>query len=131
MEAGNREPRLELGRNHRSVEIAGIDAMRAILHIILAVVAIGCSPKSETGRQPASSTVTNGVANEVDEAMAIAIARQAVSTNDTWVKRATFEAKRDGSGWSVFVQRHPIEFGGHRIVKIDETGKVTRYIRGK
>jgi hypothetical protein len=118
---------LELGRNHRSVEIARIDAMRAFLHIILAVVTIGCSPKSDTPRQPASSAVTNGV----DEAMAIAIARQAVSTNDTWVKRATFEAKRDGLGWSVFVQRHPIELGGHRIVKIDESGKVTLYIRGK
>jgi hypothetical protein len=59
------------------------------------------------------------------------IARQAVSTNDTWIDRATFEANRDGSGWYVFVQRRPIEFGGRRVVKIDDTGRVTAYIRGK
>ena len=102
--------------------------MRLFSYIILVGVATGCSPTSKTSTQlvPATNAVF-----VLDEARAIAIAKQAVSTNDTWVARATFEAKRDGSGWSIFVQRQPIQFGGHRVVRIDEAGKVTAYIRGK
>ena len=94
--------------------------------IVLVVIALGCSHKSDTDKQSVSA-----VTNKIDEAGAIMLARQAVSTNDTWVDRATFKATRNGSGWSVFVQRRPIEFGGQRSVEIDETGKVTQYIHGK
>ena len=95
--------------------------MRVFFHSIVFAVVIGCSPKSST---------TNVIAI-IDETSAIAIARQAVSTNDTWVSRATFKARRDGSGWSVHVERWPPEFGGHRTVKIDTNGSVTGYYRGK
>ena len=105
-----------------------LEAMRGSLYIILVAVVVGCSPKSDTQRQAAPST-TNALV-VLDEAGVIAIARHAVSTNDTWVDRATFEVKRDGSGWRVFVQRHPIEFGGDRVIQIDETGRVIAYLRG-
>lgn len=102
--------------------------MRSPLYIILVAVAVGCSPKSDTQRQAAPSA-TNALA-VLDAAGVLAIARHAVSTNDNWVDRATFEVKRDGSGWRVLVQRQPIEFGGDRIIRIDETGRVTAYVRG-
>ncbi|MFA6544455.1 MAG: hypothetical protein WCS99_08520 [Limisphaerales bacterium] len=102
--------------------------MRAVFHILLVSVAVGCTPKSSTSTQVVQTT--NAVVI-LDEARAIAIARQAVSTNDTWVARATFEARRDGSGWSVSVERWPQEIGGHRLVKIDPNGKVTAYYRGR
>lgn len=62
---------------------------------------------------------------------AIAIAREAVTQNDTWVDLATFEAKPDGAGWSVVVWRQPATPGGHRLVLIDAEGNVTNYIRGR
>ena len=52
-------------------------------------------------------------------------ARKAWLRNHPWpptkhgLTERTFEAKRDGSGWLVFVQRHPIEFGGDRTIKIE------------
>jgi hypothetical protein len=95
--------------------------MRAFFSSIVFLVAIGCSPKSNT----------TDVSGAMDETSAIAIARKAVSTNDTWVGRATFKAMRDGTGWSVHVERWPPDFGGHRTVKIDTNGNVTAYSRGK
>jgi len=74
---------------------------------------------------PASATVV------VDEVRAIAIARQAVATNDTWVDRAIFKATPEGSGWSVWVWREPRTPGGDRTVLIDEKGRVTAYYRGR
>jgi hypothetical protein len=68
----------------------------------------------------------------VDEARVIEIARQAVAANDTWVDRAEFgrpKRRADGS-WSVLVWRLPKVPGGHRIIRIDEKGRVTAYIRG-
>ena len=105
-----------------------LDRMRIFLHIILAVVAVGCTPKPGTRTEGAPPIMSEVVA--LDEAKASAIARQVVATNGTWVNRATFEAKRDGSGWSVIVWRQPPVFGGHRVVQIDERGRVTASIRG-
>jgi len=68
----------------------------------------------------------------VDEAKVLQVARQAVATNDTWVDRAEFERPQrqaDGS-WSVLVWRLPKVPGGHRLILIDEKGRVTAYIRG-
>ncbi len=68
----------------------------------------------------------------IDEAKVVEIARQAVATNDTWVDRAEFERPKrraDGS-WSVLVWRLPKAPGGHRVVQIDEKGRVTAYSRG-
>lgn len=106
-----------------------IDTMRTLWHIILAAVAVGCTPKSITSAPVVSTTATNAAA--LDEARAIAIARQAVSTNDTWVDRAIFKATRENSGWSVWVWREPRTPGGDRIVLIDEKGRVTSYYRGE
>ena len=68
----------------------------------------------------------------LDEAKVIEIARQAVAANDAWVEKAEFERPRrrsDGS-WSVFVWRLPKVPGGHRLIVIDQNGRVTDYIRG-
>jgi hypothetical protein len=68
----------------------------------------------------------------VDEARVLHIARQAVATNDTWVDQAEFEGpqrKADGS-WSVLVWRLPKVPGGHRVILINEEGRVTAYLRG-
>jgi hypothetical protein len=68
----------------------------------------------------------------LNEARVSEIARQAVAANDTWVDRAEFEPpKRRADGtWSVLVWRLPKVPGGHRVVVIDENGRVTAYIRG-
>lgn len=62
----------------------------------------------------------------------LAIARKAVAANDTWGDHAEFEKpQRNGKGWSVLVWRLPKTPGGHRDILIDETGRVTKYIRGR
>jgi hypothetical protein len=104
--------------------------MRILWLIALATLAVGCAPKSSTSTEPVPSTVT--AAGVLDEAKVLAIARQAVSTNDTWLDRAEFqtpERRPDGS-WSVLVWRLPKVPGGHRLILIDEKGRVTAYIRG-
>jgi hypothetical protein len=99
--------------------------MRTALSILLLAIFAGCS-------QPTSTRVKADRPLTVEERRIVEIARSAVATNDTWVDRAEFEIpKRDGSGWSVLVWRLPYTPGGHRLVLIDETGGVTRYIRGK
>jgi hypothetical protein len=84
-------------------------------------------------------STTNGLrlepttgAGTLGEAGALAIARQAVATNDTWIDRAQFEAPKrqpDGS-WTVMVWRRPTQSGGHRLIRIDAQGKVISYDRG-
>jgi hypothetical protein len=66
------------------------------------------------------------------EAQVLAIARQAVATNDTWLDRAEFETPRrqvDGY-WSVLVWRLPNAPGGHGVINLDDKGQVTGYFRG-
>ena len=73
-------------------------------------------------------------AKALDEIEVLNIARKAVATNETWIDRAEFEKpewnKKNGT-WSVFVQRTPLEPGGHRFLIIDKKGKVISYIYGK
>jgi hypothetical protein len=105
--------------------------MRILWFILLVAVAVGCAPKSSTSVERAPSTTTN--ISVLDEAKVLAIARQTVSTNDTWVDRAEFhtpERRPDGS-WSVLVVRLPRVVGGHRLILIDEKGTVTMYDRGE
>lgn len=93
---------------------------------ILLIAMFGCSPTSDSRHAIHDSNV-------LDEAKVLAIAREAVATNDTWVESAEFEPpkrKPDGS-WSVLVWRFPKTPGGHRLILIDEQGKVTEYLRGK
>jgi hypothetical protein len=68
----------------------------------------------------------------LDAERVLAIARAAVATNDTWLDKAEFETpkrKADGT-WSVMVWRLPKTPGGHRLITVDATGKVTDYMRG-
>ena len=75
---------------------------------------------------PAASEV-----GPLDEVKAIALAREAVAANDSWADKATFEAKRDGAGWSVIAWRQPQVPGGYRVIQIDDKGKVTSYFYGR
>src|SRR5687768_4621139 len=97
--------------------------MRIPLVILLAAVAVGCR-----GTSRPQSTTAGGA---LDEARAIAIARQAVSAHDPGVDGAVFKATREGSGWSVWVWRQPRTPGGDRTVVIDERGRVAAYYRGE
>ena len=100
--------------------------MRIFSLIILAAVALGCSPTQRTQHKDVGSGV-------LDQAGALAIARAAVATNDTWVAQAEFETPErqpDGS-WSVLVWRLPKTPGGQRLISIDQKGKVTDYVRGR
>jgi len=90
----------------------------------------GCShapPTDTTATPPATAK-----APSLTQAEVLAIARQAVSTNDTWLDRAEFETpqRRPDGSWSVMVWRLPKTPGGHRFILINEKGQVTRYVRG-
>jgi hypothetical protein len=105
--------------------------MRVFLLSILAAVAVGCARKSNT-RTIEAPQVASGV-SVLDEVKVLAIAREAVATNDTWLDRAEFETpKRQADGsWSVLVWRLPKVPGGHRLIEIDASGRVAAYVRGK
>ncbi len=100
--------------------------MRAFACLLLAAIAASCS-HAPTSRQPPAQNAA------LDRAVVLAIARDAVRTNDTWFDRAEFEAparQADGS-WSVLVWRLPKVPGGQRLISIDEQGRVTAYYRGR
>jgi len=102
---------------------------KSVLLLMSALVA-GCgAPRSvESGSSPPAATKPGGLT----QAEVLAIARQAVGTNDTWLDRAEFETprKRSDGTWSVLVWRLPKTPGGHRVIIIDEKGQVKRYFRG-
>jgi|SRR5579862_5961201 len=63
----------------------------------------------------------------------LAIARRAITANETWIEQAQFETPRresDDSGWHVIVWRLPKTPDGLRRVCIDDRGNVTCYRRG-
>ena len=70
--------------------------------------------------------------NVLSEAQALAIARHAISVNETWSfdEGATFKGSRDECGWFVFVTRPNPGPGDHRLVRINREGKVLTYARG-
>src|SRR5438067_1148763 len=93
--------------------------------IFLVAIAPGCAPRPGA-RQ---TTTDNGT---LDAARVLAISREAVRTNDTWLDRAEFETPKrqpDGS-WTVLAWRGPATPGGHGFITIDAGGKVTDYGRG-
>jgi hypothetical protein len=99
--------------------------MRLLWPIILVAVAVGCASTSGTRHPVAAPAV-------LDEVRVLALAREAVATNDTWVARAKFETPKrqpDGS-WTVLVWRLPIVSGGYRFITIDQSGSVVEYVRG-
>jgi PBP1b-binding outer membrane lipoprotein LpoB len=105
---------------------------KSLLLLIAALCVIaGC------GHRPHADTETTAAATvqttSLTAAQVLAIARQAVATNDTWLDRAEFETPRrqpDGS-WSVLVWRLPKSPGGHRFININDKGQVTSYFRGR
>jgi len=110
--------------------------MKPILITLIALVlTVGCSVAPHSGR---NSSLTPATA-QLDERKAIEIAKHAVAQNDTWADRATYKAKQKDDGtWSVMVWRitgyddneNPtFTPGGHRLVTVDTTGKVMKYIR--
>jgi len=99
--------------------------------LVLSVLGVGaCSSGSlQESAVPAAQSAGPSTLTEPE---VIAIARQAVSQNESWVERAEFEApQRTSEGWSVLVWRLPKAPGGHCLVQIDATGQVTRYVRGR
>jgi len=91
----------------------------------------GCGHRPQADVRPLQPST--GQTAALTEAQVLAIARQAVTTNDTWVDRAEFETprRREDGSWSVLVWRLPKTPGGHRIVRISEQGQVTSYFRGR
>ena len=102
-----------------------LTAIRVFSLIFLVAIATGCGP-----RPRARQTTTDHGA--LDTAKVLAIAREALRTNDTWLDRAEFETpKREPDGsWTVLAWRRPATPGGHRFITIDAGGKVTDYGRG-
>ena len=91
---------------------------------------VGCDhpPHSDTKITPPATDQTTALSG----AEVLAIAQQAVATNDNWLGHAEFESPRrqaDGS-WSVLVWRLPKTPGGHRVIQINDKGQVTSYHRG-
>ena len=115
--------------------------MRILWFILAAVVAIGCKRETvDQARPPVILFPASVLSGQLDEAGAIAIARRSVATNDGWVDRAKFEAKRDGDRWLVSAQRieryyatgePKFVWGGDRLVVIATNGAVRRYIVGR
>jgi hypothetical protein len=73
------------------------------------------------------------------ETQAIQIAKRALAAKDDWADRATYQAHRDGYGWTVTAWRiegygkdGKPQFvpGGNRVIVIDGKGKVIEYARG-
>ena len=92
----------------------------------------------EALQQAVRQTIMKGAApsgaatRPLDEATVLAIARQAVATDGTRVDQAEFERPRhDESGWGVHVRWLPETPGRDALILIDETGKVTAYLRGE
>jgi hypothetical protein len=102
-----------------------LHATRIFALILLAAVAVGCAPTRGMHHAAVGRSV-------LDKARVLAIARSAVAANDTWVARAEFETPErlpDGS-WTVYVWRIPKTPGGHRLIRIDQKGRVKDYGRG-
>jgi hypothetical protein len=99
--------------------------MRFIFIFALLALLTACS-------QPRAPRIKTTRPLTAEEARIVEIARQAVATNDAWVERAEFHPPRrqPEGGWSVMVWRLPATPGGFRIVTINDSGKVTDYVRG-
>ena len=110
--------------------------MPTLTRLIVVVAALLMQACDKRGTAPApKSEVTVSPTTQrtlaADERRAVEIARGAVAANDDWVDRATFDPKRDGDGWTVYVERQPAVPGGHRYVRINGDGKVVEYVRGR
>jgi hypothetical protein len=84
---------------------------------------------SGCGRTPKSSGGTDSLL-PLDETKVVGIARKALDDRTGSSKNATFQPRRDGSEWSVWVWWEPRTPGGHALITIDQNGKVTEYLQG-
>jgi hypothetical protein len=120
----------------------GVKWGREISLAVGALIAIGCqpapappSPIAPAARVASASPVVppeTSKPSPLHRDKVLAIARQAVKENDTWIDRAEFrEPERNpDASWSVYVQRVLLEAGGWRGIDIDKDGAVTSYFRG-
>ncbi len=106
-------------------------------HCLALVMLVGSCPvaaKPPVAKSKSSQPII------INRAKAIRIAQQAVKANDNWANRAKYEANREGTDWFVFAQfiwgynkkGRPLSApGGHRIIVINKSGHVIRYLRGQ
>jgi Tfp pilus assembly protein FimT len=110
--------------------------MKSSYYLALVVLVGSCpvAAKPPAAKSKSSKTVI------INRARAIRIAQQAVKANDSWANRAKYNASREGTNWFVFAQRiagydkkgRPLFVpGGHRVVVINKSGRVIRYMRGE
>lgn len=103
------------------------------LAVVIAAVAVaGCGKNRKSrDRRGAAEAASTQRTFSLEERLAIEAARDAVAERENWAGRATFDAKRDGDGWLVYVERQPPVPGGHRLVRVDAEGNVVEYMRGE
>ncbi len=102
--------------------------------VVVAALLLPACDKHAAAPAPSSKATVSPATRRAltaEERRAVEIARSAVAANDDWADRATFEPKRDGDGWTVYVERQPAVLGGHRLVRVNRDGKVVEYIRGR
>jgi hypothetical protein len=106
--------------------------MRILLCIFIAALT-GCRRDSSRSHKSGARLDSAAALLPLDAAKVTAIARQAIATNDTWIARSEFNIHRHetNGSWSVLVWRLPRTPGGHRLVLIDETGRIIQYVRGR
>jgi hypothetical protein len=77
-----------------------LESILASLLLMMLTFLVACSHRP-TARVKSERPLT------AEESRIVEIARRAVATNDTWVKRAEFEIprKEESGGWSVVVWR--------------------------
>lgn len=81
-----------------------------------------------------SGTPKPDAASVLTDKEVLAIAREAVANNETWLDQAEFDAPKRGEGaanWTVMVWRLPKTPGGFRVVAVDDAGQVVSYMRGR
>ncbi len=103
------------------------------------VVGLGC------GRSPSVPPVTSGqngnsVSNRtaavargshmVGKEEALLIAKREVE-NKGWTNYVIGGCQLNGDHWSVYVERSPAVFGGHRMIQIATNGLEVRYVPGR
>ena len=101
-------------------QLDGLDAMKAILIIVVATFVAGCAHRSRS----LSSAAEVGFP---DEAKVVAIAQRVVAEREEW-RKVDCEARRTEQGWTVFVCPKPITIVGPTILMtLNKAGQLTSY----
>jgi hypothetical protein len=121
-------------------KLGGNRLRREITFAAGGLIAIGCQPAAAPPIAPAARVASaspfvppvTSKPSPLNRDKVLAIARQAVKENDTWIDRAKFgepSQNPDGS-WNVLVERIPRQSGGWRSLTIGADGKLKDYFRG-